>query len=66
MKNNMKKDIYGGVNPIFESLKNSMNEENKSSKKEAKAIDTISAVVTSLNTMFSLLLSSKLLRPSEV
>ena len=60
MKNNMKKDIYGGVNPIFESLKNSMNEENKSSKKEAKAIDTISAVVTSLNTMFSLLLSSKL------
>lgn len=56
----MKKDIYGGVNPIFESLKNSMNEENKSSKKEAKAIDTISAVVTSLNTMFSLLLSSKL------
>ncbi len=57
--NNMKKDIYGGFNPIFESMKNSLNEEDRPSRKE-KAIDTITSVVTSLNTMFSLLLSSKM------
>ena len=60
MKNNMKKDIYGGINPIFESLKNSLNEGDKSANKQVKAMDTVSAVVTSLNTLFSLLLSSKL------
>lgn len=57
--NNMKKDMYGGINPVFESLKNSLNEGERSSRK-TKAIDTITAVVTSLNTMFSLLLSSKM------
>ena len=57
--NNMKKDIYGGFNPIFESMKNSLNEEERTTRKE-KAIDTITSVVTSLNTMFSLLLSSKM------
>lgn len=60
MKNNMKKDMYGGINPIFESLKSSLNEENKTSKKQVKAMDAVSSVVTSLNTLFSLLLSSKL------
>ena len=55
----MKKDIYGGFNPIFESMKNSLNEEERTTRKE-KAIDTITSVVTSLNTMFSLLLSSKM------
>ena len=57
--NNMKKDIYGGFNPIFESMKNSLNEEDRTTRKD-KAIDTITAVVTTLNTMFSLLLSSKM------
>ena len=55
----MKKDIYGGFNPIFESMKNSLNEEDRTTRKD-KAIDTITAVVTTLNTMFSLLLSSKM------
>lgn len=59
MNNNMKKDIYGGVNPIFESLKNSLNEESRQTRKE-KAVDVMTSVVTSLNTMFSLLLSSKM------
>lgn len=55
----MKKDIYGGFNPIFENLKSSLNEGERVSRK-TKAIDTITSVVTSLNTMFSLLLSSKM------
>ena len=55
----MKKDIYGGFNPIFENLKNSLNEEERQTKKE-KAVDVMTSVVTSLNTMFSLLLSSKM------
>jgi len=59
MNNNMKKDIYGGFNPIFENLKNSLNEEERQTKKE-KAVDVMTSVVTSLNTMFSLLLSSKM------
>ena len=59
MNNNMKKDIYGGFNPIFESMKNSLNEKDRTTRKE-KAIDTITAVVTTLNTMFSLLLLSKM------
>jgi hypothetical protein len=61
MKNNMKKDIYGGINPIFESLRNSLNEDSKSGKKiQEKGIDTTSSVVTALNTLFTLLLSSKM------
>ncbi|NBU99642.1 MAG: hypothetical protein EBS19_15775, partial [Spirochaetia bacterium] len=53
------KDIYGGINPIFESLRNSINEGERETKKE-KAIDVMTSIVTSLNTMFSLLLSSKM------
>ena len=55
----MKKDIYGGVNPIFESLRNSVNEETKKTKVN-KELDSVSSVVTSLNTLFTLILSSKM------
>jgi hypothetical protein len=57
--NNMKKDIYGGINPVFESLRSSLNEGERTSRK-TKAIDTMTAVVTALNTLFSLILSSKM------
>jgi hypothetical protein len=56
---NTKNDIYGGINPIFESLRSSVNEAEKTEKKDT-AIDTVTAVVTALNTMFTLLLSSKM------
>ena len=56
---NTKNDIYGGINPIFESLRSSVNEAEKTAKKDT-AIDTVTAVVTALNTMFTLLLSSKM------
>ena len=55
----MKKDIYGGINPVFESLRSSLNEGERTSRK-TKAIDTMTAVVTALNTLFSLILSSKM------
>jgi len=55
----MKKDIYKGLNPIYESL---MSEEKESPKgdKSKQANDAVSTVSTILNTMFSILLSSKM------
>ena len=60
MSNNMK-DMYKGFNPIYENLVNSVNEDKeKGSSKKIKALDTISAVSTALNTFFSILMSSKM------
>jgi hypothetical protein len=55
----MKKDIYNGLNPIYENL---MSEENQNTKdnKRNQDNDVISKVSTVLNTMFSILLSSKM------
>ena len=57
--NNMRKDIYNGLNPIYESL---MSEEKTDTKgdKVKQANDAISTVATILNTVFSILLSSKM------
>ena len=58
MNNNMK-DIYKGINPIYESLKSSLNEE-KGAEKKKQALDTISALSTVLNQFFSIVLNSKM------
>lgn len=54
--NNMRKDIYNGLNPIYESL---MSEE-KTDQKGKQGNDAVSTVATILNTVFSILLSSKM------
>jgi hypothetical protein len=55
------KDMYKGYNPIYESLFNSVNEDKeKGEDKKIKALDTISAVSTALNTFFSILMNSKM------
>ena len=56
MSNNMK-NIYGGTNPIFESMSNSLKEEKD--KAPVKGMDVVSAVSTALNTVFSILMNSK-------
>lgn len=55
----MRKDIYNGLNPIYESL---MSEEKTAAKgdKTKQANDAVSMVATILNTVFSILLSSKM------
>lgn len=55
------KNIYGGLNPIFESMSNSLKEDKGSgaSKAAVKGMDVVSAVSTALNTVFSILLNSK-------
>ena len=55
------KNIYGGSNPIFESMSNSLKEDRDkgTSKASVKGIDVVSAVSTALNTVFSILLNSK-------
>ena len=55
------KNIYGGSNPIFESMTNSLKEDRDkgASKASVKGIDVVSAVSTALNTVFSILLNSK-------
>lgn len=60
MNNNMK-NIYGGFNPIFESMSNSLKEDRDkgASKGAVKGMDVVSAVSTALNTVFSILLNSK-------
>jgi hypothetical protein len=60
MSNNMK-NIYGGFNPIFESMSNSMKEDKDkgTSKASVKGMDVVSAVSTALNTVFSILMNSK-------
>jgi len=58
MNNNMK-DIYKGINPIYESLKSSLNEE-KSKDNKKQALDTISALSSVMNQFFSIVLSSKM------
>ena len=55
------KDMYKGFNPIYENLVNSVNEDKeKGSGKKIKALDTISAISTALNTFFSILMGSKM------
>jgi hypothetical protein len=55
------KDMYKGFNPIYENLVNSVNEEKeKGPDKKIKALDTISAISTALNTFFSILMGSKM------
>jgi hypothetical protein len=60
MSNNMK-NIYGGSNPIFESMSNSLREDKDkgASKAPVKGMDVVSAVSTALNTVFSILMNSK-------
>ena len=55
------KNIYGGSNPIFESMSNSLKEDKDkgASKASVKGMDVVSAVSTALNTVFSILLNSK-------
>lgn len=55
------KNIYGGFNPIFENMSNSLKEEKDKggSKTPIKGMDVVSAVSTALNTVFSILMSSK-------
>ena len=55
------KNIYGGSNPIFESMSNSLKEDRDkgASKAAVKGMDVVSAVSTALNTVFSILLNSK-------
>lgn len=53
------KNIYGGFNPIFESMSNSLKEDKGASKGAVKGMDVVSAVSTALNTVFSILLNSK-------
>lgn len=57
--NNMRKDIYNGLNPIYESLMSEEKTETKGDKTK-QANDAISTVATILNTAFSILLSSKM------
>jgi len=55
------KDMYKGFNPIYENLVNSVNEDKeRGSGKKIKALDTISAISTALNTFFSILMGSKM------
>jgi len=55
------KNIYGGSNPIFESMSNSLKEDKDkgTSKASVKGMDVVSAVTTALNTVFTILLNSK-------
>lgn len=53
------KNIYGGLNPIFESMSNSLKEDKGASKAAVKGMDVVSAVSTALNTVFSILMNSK-------
>ena len=54
-------DLYKGINPIYESMKSSMMEdEEKGTDKKLKALDTVSLVSTAMNTFFTLLLNSKM------
>ncbi len=59
MDNN--KDLYKGINPIYESMMASIKEDKeKGIDKKNKDLDTISLVSTAMNTFFSILLSSKM------
>ncbi len=51
------KNIYGGSNPIFESMSNSLKEDKD--KAPVKGMDVVSSVSTALNTVFSILMNSK-------
>jgi hypothetical protein len=53
------KNIYGGLNPIFESMSKSLEEDKETNKESVKAMDVVSAVSTALNTVFSILMNSK-------
>ena len=54
-------DLYKGINPIYESMKSSiMEDQEKGTDKKAKALDTVSLVSTAMNTFFSILLNSKM------
>lgn len=55
------KNIYGGLNPIFESMSNSLKEDKDKGARKApvKGMDVVSAVTTALNTVFTILLNSK-------
>jgi len=48
------KDFYKGIKPIYESMKNSVNEEKGDAKKK-QALDTISSLSTVMNQFFSVL-----------
>ena len=55
------KDLYKGINPIYESMKHSMMEDKeKGNDKSVESMDSISIVSTALNTFFSILLNSKM------
>ena len=55
-----RKNIYGGLNPIFESMASSLKEDKaKGETKAGKAVDVVSSVSTALNTVFTILLNSK-------
>jgi hypothetical protein len=54
--NSMKKNIYNGLNPIYESLI----KESESNSPSTEPTDVISSVSTILNTLFSILLNSKM------
>lgn len=54
---NNKKDIYGGINPIFESLMGSIQEAAPSKKENT---DSTSALVLAVNNFLMLLLNSKM------
>jgi hypothetical protein len=55
-----RKNIYGGLNPIFESMASSLKEDKaKGETKTGKAVDVVSSVSTALNTVFTILLNSK-------
>jgi hypothetical protein len=57
-----KKDLYkGGINPIYESMMNSMLEDKEKGKdKSSESMDSVSILSTAMNTFFSILLNSKM------
>jgi len=52
------KDIYKGINPIYESMMASISED-KGAEKKTQALDTISLLSNAMNTFFTILLSGK-------
>jgi hypothetical protein len=59
--NNEMKDLYKGINPIYESMFSSMTEDKERGvNKNPGSADAISLVSTTLNTFFSILLNSKM------
>jgi hypothetical protein len=55
--NNKTKNIYQGLNPIYESLASSVNEE---SGKKGVSVDAIATIGNIMNNFFSILISSKM------